>query len=71
MMRALDERKEKFQSFYTFKCFMIERARIEHKRYKRKMEPGAFIRKSFFVFVARKADQAFIGKYIYQFNLNF
>ena len=68
MMDALLERDEPFSDINAFKKFMISRAKKERSRYKQKLQPKAFLKKSFFVYVARKADDAFIGKYMFPFN---
>lgn len=68
ILAALIRRKEKFNTILDFKKFMLLNARDERKLYKKKLAPTSFLKQSFFVFVARSADDAFIGKYMLPFN---
>ncbi|MBB1318082.1 hypothetical protein H5123_10585 [Shewanella sp. SR43-4] len=65
---ALTERKTKFNSILCFRKFMLSRARNERKYYINKLAPTSFLKQSFFVFVARSADDVFIKKYMIPFN---
>ncbi|WP_192021351.1 hypothetical protein [Shewanella sp. WPAGA9] len=68
IVAALKDRKAKFISFVDFRKFMMSRARVQRAFYIERLEPKSFLKQSFFVFVARTADDAFIGKYMIPFN---
>ena len=68
MMTALTERTAKFTNLYDFRLFMVSRARVHKRLFERRYEPKSFLKTSFFIFVARHADAAFIGKYMIPFN---
>ncbi|QHS12691.1 hypothetical protein [Shewanella sp. Arc9-LZ] len=68
IMTELLERGTVFVDTNGFRRFMISRARVHKKLFEKKLAPKSFLKTSFFVFVARYADDAFIGKYMLPFN---
>ncbi|HHG3260552.1 TPA: hypothetical protein ACPVXX_004849 [Vibrio parahaemolyticus] len=70
IMAALLDRTEKFKDLYSFRRFMMSKAKYHKKLFIRKLEPKSLLKTSFFVFLARYADDAFIGKYMISFNSN-
>ncbi len=68
IMTELLERGPVFVDAKDFRRFMISRARVCKIRFDKKLEPKSFLKIAFFVFVARHADDAFIGKYMLPFN---
>lgn len=68
IMTELLERDSAFADQNDFRRFMISRARKHKKRFDKKLAPTSFLKTSFFVFMARNADPAFIGKYMIPFN---
>lgn len=71
ILSDLKERANQFVDQSDFKKFMLSRARLHQKLFSEKLEPKSFVKVSFFVFMARRADAAFIGKYLYPFNNGF
>lgn len=71
MVDALLERDCSFKCITDFKEYMLSRAKKEKVRFKQNLEPKAFLKQAFFIFVAYKADYAFLGKYMFPFNAGF
>lgn len=68
IMTDLEERREAFANPNDFRRFMISRARVHKNLFDKKLAPKSFLKIAFFLFVARHADDAFIGKYMIPFN---
>lgn len=68
MQDALIERNDHFKSITDFKEYMLIRASKEKERFEQKLQPKAFLKQAFYIFVAYRADYAFIGRYIFFFN---